>query len=383
MSAKAHLSLPWIRLYMSDGDANGGWQAGMTRWLKPLLLLLPLCLLGGAPAWSADHVYRIATKESPPFSMKDKSGTWRGISISLLMATAANLNIRYELIETDLQDMLTGVAEGRYDAAVAALTVTPERMEVLDFSHPYYTTGLGIAVADHSSSLDVLLQLSWREILMVLGTLLGLMLLAGTLVWLVERKANPGQFGPKPVPGIGAGMWWAAVTLTTVGYGDKAPLSSAGRAIAVVWMLASLLITASFTAAITSALTVNTLHSAISGPEDLIHHRVGSIAATSSAQYLDEHHITFRAYPNLDAGLQAVVRKEIAAFVYDKPLLQYAVGQMSETNLKVLPRSFARQDYAIALPNSTKYREKINQAMLRYIDSPDWPDLLRRWLGPD
>ena len=44
-------------------------------------------------------------------------------------------------------ELIEGVAAGKFDVAVAALTVTAAREEILDFSAPFYTTGLGIAVA--------------------------------------------------------------------------------------------------------------------------------------------------------------------------------------------------------------------------------------------
>ena len=43
----------------------------------------------------------------------------------------------------------------------------------------------------------------------------------GSLIWLAERRRNAEQFA-EPLAGIGSGMWFALVTLTTVGYGDKA-----------------------------------------------------------------------------------------------------------------------------------------------------------------
>jgi voltage-gated potassium channel Kch len=63
-----------------------------------------------------------------------------------------------------------------------------------------------------------------------------LLTVTGALIWLAERRHNEEQFRRDPAAGIGNGIWWSAVTMTTVGYGDKAPVTLAGRVIALVWM---------------------------------------------------------------------------------------------------------------------------------------------------
>ena len=89
----------------------------------------------------------VGTKEVPPFAMKNPKGNWTGISIDLWDKIATELDIQFTFKEMDLRGLLDGVANGSLDVAVAALTVTKEREQLFDFSHPYHVTGLGIAVA--------------------------------------------------------------------------------------------------------------------------------------------------------------------------------------------------------------------------------------------
>ncbi len=93
----------------------------------------------------------VGTKEAPPFSMKTSDGQWTGLSIELWRQIAAELNFRFEFKELTLKQLLGGVTDGSLDAAVAALTITPEREKKFDFTHAFYTTGLGIAVASQSA----------------------------------------------------------------------------------------------------------------------------------------------------------------------------------------------------------------------------------------
>ena len=65
---------------------------------------------------------------------------------------------------------------------------------------------------------------------------MGALTVVGGLIWLAERKANPDEF-PGGVAGLGNGMWFAIVTMTTVGYGDRSPKTTVGRLLSAVWML--------------------------------------------------------------------------------------------------------------------------------------------------
>ena len=68
-----------------------------------------------------------------------------------------------------------------------------------------------------------------NELLTVVGVLAVLLVLASSLMFYVEQGAQPEEFSSIP-----AAMWWSVITLTTVGYGDVAPVTALGRLIAGV-----------------------------------------------------------------------------------------------------------------------------------------------------
>ena len=177
------------------------------------------------------------------------------------------------------------------------MTITPEREKNFDFTHSFYTTGLGIAVAAkaHNPWFTVVRRVVSAAFLKVVASLTLVLLGVGVLVWWFEHKKNPQQFNGSAARGIGSGFWWSAVTMTTVGYGDKAPITLAGRILGLIWMFVAIIIISSFTAAITSSLTVTQLETVIKGPEDLPKVTVGTLANTTSESYLKQIHISFRS----------------------------------------------------------------------------------------
>ena len=354
---------------------------------RPLISIVALSLvmlLGATPVQAADPAGRwvVGTKEAPPFAMKQPDGSWSGISIALWEQVAGRLGISYELREYDLKGLVDAVASGEVDAGVAALTVTPEREQAFDFSHPFYTTGLAIAVQPQGGGIFATFgRFISREFLFAVGLLCVVLLGVGLLVWLLERRANPEQFGGSTAAGIESGFWWSAVTMTTVGYGDKAPITRGGRLVGLLWMFASIIVISGFTGAIASSLTVGQLEGAVRGPADLPNVSVGTVAGSTSEAYLRENRIRFRTFTGVREGLEAVATGKQAAMVYDAPLLQYLVNSELQGRVEMVPGTFRRQDYAIALPGKSPAREEINRVLIALIQENTWQDILYRWLG--
>jgi polar amino acid transport system substrate-binding protein len=355
------------------------------RFRVAVLLAVTLLVTSGAAGAKGPpgRTLVVGTKEAPPFSMKGEDGSWTGISIDLWREIAAELNLPFEFRETDLPGLLKGVADGSLDLAVAALTVTSEREKILDFTHPFFHTGLGIAVPHKTRKpwLAVFRSFFTFPVPHLIGGLFLFLILIGFLIWRFEHKTNPSQFGHGTKEGIGAGIWWSAVTLTTVGYGDKAPVTLMGRILALFWMIIGIAVVAVLTAHITSNLTLTQLATPVKGVEDLIRLRVGSVAETTSSLFLKQNQIPFYSYKTTSEGLRAVDEGKIDALVHDKPILLYLIRHAYPGNLEVLPVTFLPQDYGFALPQKSPLREPINCALLEIIDSPAWQGTLAGYLG--
>ncbi|AKM09544.1 transporter substrate-binding domain-containing protein [Croceicoccus naphthovorans] len=325
---------------------------------------------------------RIATREAPPFAIKGDDGHWEGLAIDLWRAVAEANEYQYRFVETDLPGMIDGVAGGEFDASVGALTITRERERELDFSHPFFTTGYGIAVRkDAPGWLSLLGQFFTWGFLKTILVLIAMLGVVGALFWLAERKRNPDEF-PADATGVGSGFWFAAVTMTTVGYGDKAPRTPAGKLVALVWMFTALLIISTITGMIASSLTTGRLEGQVSGPADLDGVQVGVIADSAGAEWLARDGISARSFAEVSEGLVALADGSIDAFVHDDPILRYDVAHGRATDdLRVLPGSFGRQDYGIALPADDPRREDVNLALLRHIESDSWTRDVTEQLG--
>jgi ABC-type amino acid transport substrate-binding protein len=325
----------------------------------------------------------VGTKEAPPFSMKSADGRWTGISIELWRSIARDLDIPFKFQETDLKGLLEGVEKGTLDVSVAALTITPEREKAVDFTHPFHTTGLGIAIKSKGRNpwISVAERLFSTAFLKGVGVLVLLLFVVGALVWWFERRRNPKQFGGGLAQGLTSAFWWSAVTMTTVGYGDKAPVTVGGRAVALVWMFAGIIMISGLTATIAASLTVISLESPIRGPADLPKVRVGAISNTTSDSYLKERRIFFERFKTPADGFAALATGKVQAFVYDAPILRYLVKHHHQGAIHVLPSTFERQDYGIALPQGSPLREPINLLLLEKIKQPAWQDSLNQYLG--
>lgn len=353
----------------------------MPQRILRFILLLTLTTVSQVHAQSTP--LKIGITEVPPFVMQTEDGRWEGISVDLWKEVAAGMNREFEWAPMSFNELLSATENGEIDVAVGALTMTADRESRFDFSHPFYQTGLSIAVPpvpEQSllASLGALISWQFLSVVLALGALL---LAVGFLLWLVERRRNPEQFGGSAAEGIGSSFWWAAVTMTTVGYGDKSPVSFSGRLIALVWMFAGLIMVASFTAAITSSLTVSNLRTGIEGVDDLPGKVVATIGQTASQRYLEEQRIRYQPYPDLTSAMISVAEGKSDAIVYDRPLMLYRNQQLGQQRLTILPGVFAEQLYALALPDGSPLRASVSQQILRVTESDDWAAIQAAYLG--
>ncbi len=329
------------------------------------------------------QTFRVATTITPPFVIQDEDGTLSGIDVELWNRVADRLGATTEWNVTTLQGALDAVRGGEADAAIAALTISREREATLDFTHAYFNSGLGIAVSSENAASSGLLALIGGlfslAFLQAVGALALVLLISGLLMWLFERKANAAQF-PPGVKGLGDGFWWSAVTMTTVGYGDKAPVTFAGRLVALVWMFTSIIIIAAFTGGIASAITVGALDGKVRGPEDLPGVRVVAPRGTTAVEYLQANGVRPNEADSVEDALAMLAQGETDAVVYDAPVLQSLARDRSD--IIVLEATFAPQSYGMALNQGDERREAINRAILTETSDAGWRELIERYLGP-
>jgi ABC-type amino acid transport substrate-binding protein len=370
-------------------------MAAMLRRLLALALLAwastaPLCLSAvPSRAQSETSVVPaklvVGTMRVPPFVLRSDDGQWSGLSIELWKQIAAEMNIPYEFREYDYDfaGLLDAVERHQVDAAVAAIPITLEGEARFDYSHPYFAAGLGIAVRTEPQRgmLGTLSSFLSYQLLGAIAALAGLLLFVGALVWVFERRNNAQHFNPHPVQGVADGVWWAAVTLTTTGYGDKVPVSWRGRSVAVVWMFASNFCIAFFSAALASSFIVGRLKTGITGPDDLPRARVAAVAGSAGAQWLGLQQMSARSYPFVIQASKALQRGDVDALIYEKAILGHMIKEYGWRELQVLPHTLAVREYAIAVPTDSPLKEPINRALLKVVYGPAWKDVVQRYVG--
>ena len=328
-------------------------------------------------------VLRVGLIAAPPLSMKAADGQWEGFAVGLWQAVAERLETPYEFREFDTLEGLLDALEKREIDVIPSLAVDERFESTMDFSQSFLKSGLAIAVDAGSYEFKwfhIFRSIFSIHILKAIGLLLLLSLMTGLVVWAFEHRRNSEMFGDGPVGGIGHGIWWAMVTMTTVGYGDKAPRTTGGRIVALIWMIFSIILIASFTANITTSLTVRELRGKVRGFDDLYSVRVGSVPGSEGFSYLARQGIAVIPVKDAREGLEKVAGKGIDALVLNEQILKYLTKRDFPGQVQVLPEIFDEYFVSIALQNGSELRKPINKALLKYMKTQQWSELRNRYI---
>merc|ERR1712091_663930 len=263
------------------------WSRSLRKFGQKFTLALVVLLLAGLPAQA--RKLKVGITGSPPFVIEENN-SFQGISLDVWRQVAEDNELVYDLVpQSSPEAGIAAVDQGQIDVLVGPISITPRRLAMpgVDFTQPYYLAKSGVLLPLDSPTIfsRVKVFFGWAVISSIL-VLISVLLVVGSLIWLAERRKNSEQFPERWLPGIANGMWFAVVTLTTVGYGDKAPISRTGRGITATWMVISLIAMSSLTASLASAFTLffsGARETIIRSPAQLQQRRVATIEGTSGA----------------------------------------------------------------------------------------------------
>ncbi|HWL85140.1 MAG TPA: transporter substrate-binding domain-containing protein, partial [Polyangiaceae bacterium] len=203
-------------------------------------------------ASAADPPLKVYVKPIEPFVFEE-NGKALGFSLDLWDRVAKETGVSYELhwVKT-VGDQIEALKNKQADVAVAAISITAEREAVIDFSQPFYESGLGVLVgAQRQSSVVALIRSVFTtDFLKLCGALVLLLILTAHLLWFFERRRNPDRFPETYLAGVWEAAWWAISTILSGGCEEKPIMVVGGRIVAIFWMLTSIVLVAYFTASI-------------------------------------------------------------------------------------------------------------------------------------
>ena len=329
---------------------------------------------------------KVGVSGNAPFVIQ-KDGGSSGISLDIWRRIAEDNNLSYRLIKqaTPRQGILA-LNKGEIDLLVGPISITPERLNLpgVDFTQPYFIGKEGILLPLKPTTLLNRLQvfLGWAVLSSIL-VLITVLLVVGSLIWLAERRSNSEQFPAQPLPGIASGMWFALVTLTTVGYGDKAPMTKIGRGLTSVWMVISLIAVSSLTASLASAFTLflsGTTNESITDPAQLNGQRAAVLEGTSGEELAEEQNMRIVPSQTLGDAIETVLTNRADAVIFDRPAIRYHLKNNPELAVQLAPFTLAEQTYGFAFRTGDPLRTLLNISILKLQRSGAMEDVSKRLL---
>jgi ABC-type amino acid transport substrate-binding protein len=336
-----------------------------------------------SPATGADAPLRVAIVSVAPFVLPQTAAP-EGFSIDLWNELARRMHVQFSWTKVAREaDLLLAVRRGDADVAIAAITMTPERENVVDFSLGYFDSGLQIMVRSRNESgfVSSLRAIPWLAIGELLGAALIVVLLLANLVWLLERRQDP-AFQKPYLRAIGEGLWVTMLIIATGEHGEREAAGVWKRVLVPAMWLVGVVLIAQLTATVTSSQTVARLESDIKGPDDLPGKSIGTVPATVAANYLSARGLPFVNVTSADQGIRMLMQGDLQAIVFDAPTLQYWAAKRGNGVLVVVGPIFRPEKYGIAVANGSPLRKPINEALLAMYVDGTYEQIYGKWFSP-
>jgi ABC-type amino acid transport substrate-binding protein len=361
--------------------------------LKALLALACFFIgLGCSVGYANARPMEAVTRNIEPFSFT-QNGQRTGYSVELWNKIAAELKLQDSYkVTSSAKQMIQDVSSGKADVAVGALSITAEREKVVDFTQPFFESGLQVLVRKNAQGGGSVLAaiaaniFNWK---VGAGFIITMVVMFGIshLVWKYEHPVNEEMWPRSYWEGMGESFWWTISIFLVGGADNKGPIGKGGRIVATLWMFASVIAVSLLTASLSAVLTVSALPGEINGPDDLYGRVVGTLQGSVAETWLEKEvnpvgqKIIVKPYSDIQAAINALRSGTVKAVVYDAPILEYYISKNNATDIELVGGLFEKSNYGFALQQNSPIREPINQVMLRLKEQGVIDQIHAKWFG--
>ncbi|CAF4788597.1 unnamed protein product [Rotaria sp. Silwood1] len=288
-------------------------------------------------------------------------------------------NVRYN-------DLIQAVENGTYDIVIGDVTVTATRRQSVDFSDAIFDNSLSIIMRKspdiHIDLLSFLNTFSTTLWLLVLGSFI----YAGLLICLVERNHNAALKDRPILSQLGMSIWYSFGNI--IGYGADFHVStSAGRLVTAGLYMLCLILVATFTANLTSDLTISKTKGIVSGIDDIKKgiiplNRIGIRDGTASEDYfLREISANSRSFYSVQTQNELYDRLldgTIDAVLFDTSTAEYSINNIY-CNLTLIGDGFNKGVFGIVTPKEWLYGKDLDVNILLLRESGELEMLRKKW----
>ncbi|KAK1421456.1 hypothetical protein QVD17_23800 [Tagetes erecta] len=281
-------------------------------------------------------------------------------------------------------ELLSLIEAGVYDAAVGDIAITTNRTRLADFSQPFIESGLVVVapVWRSNSNTWAFLRPFSPSLWFVTGMFF---IIVGAVVWTLEHRINDEFRGP-PKQQIVTVLWFSFSTLFSSHRENT--LSTLGRMILILWLFVVLIINSSYTASLTSILTVQRLYSPIKGIDSLMasNDPIGYQENSFVHNYLiTEYGIRGdRFIPlSLPEDFEKALRDGpnnggVAAVVHERPYMELFLS--TRCDFSIVGQEFTRNGWGFAFPRDSPLVADMSTAILKLSENGDLQRIHDKWL---
>lgn len=339
---------------------------------------------------------------------------YKGFSIDVLDALAKILGFKYEIYQVSdskygsqlpngsWNGMIGDLINKRADLAVSAITITPERENVVDFSKRYLDYSVGILLRKPQEKVDVFSLLAPFEPA-VWACVAAAIPVVGVLIFLLNRLHSLRNSNSQSAPGqtLQSAIWIVYGAFLQQG-GEGVVGSVALRIVMGSWWLFTLIVCSSYTANLAAYLTVSRMDHNIRTFQDLSRQMdldYGTVRDSAVYDYFRNKGTNpleqDAAYAELwrtisrNNGIDFSVsspsegirkaKKSAYAFLWDMAVLEYAALTDDDCTITVSGNTMSSKGYGIALQHGSPYRDLFSQKILELQEKGDLDVLKQKW----